>query len=152
MSLAHAPAAHAAAPSLARWEPSSPLFAWRSSANLCLPPSPRAKALTEPPGYARLFFIPVYAFLAWVSGASARRAFTAARAVPLLMALLAPVLCSRRCGRSIAALRLRRGLARAQRWSSGSIFAWRYDWKALLNVLAGHVRRLDRRLVCAWPA
>ena len=90
MTLAHAPASSVAAPSLARAEPvlaalclaqcSEPLFAAIA----------QSQGATEPPGYARLFFIPVYAFLAWVLWRDRKAALGAARAVPAPTAFRKP--------------------------------------------------------------
>lgn len=136
MTLAHAPASSVAAPSLARAEPvlaalclaqcSEPLFAAIA----------QSQGATEPPGYARLFFIPVYAFLAWVLWRDRKAALGAARAVPALMALLALAGASALWSIDGGAT-VRRTIWLALTMAFGLYLAWRYEWRALLNVLAG---------------
>ncbi len=135
MSLAHAPAS-TAAPIFARWEPvvaalclaqfSEPLFAAIA----------QSQGATEPPGYARLFFLPVYAFLAWVVWRDRAQAFTAARAVPLLLGLLALAALSTLWSIDSGAT-LRRSVWLGLSMAFGLYLAWRHDWKSLLNVLGG---------------
>ncbi|MEZ5958092.1 MAG: O-antigen ligase family protein [Hyphomonadaceae bacterium] len=135
MSLAHAPAS-TAAPTFARWEPvaatlclvqfSEPLFAAIA----------QSQGLTDPPGYARVFFVPVYAFLAWVMWRDRAQAMATARAVPLLMGLLALAALSTLWSIDSAAT-LRRSVWLALTMAFGLYLAWRHDWKSLLNILAG---------------
>lgn len=135
MSLAHAPAAHAAAPSLARWEPLVAAFCLAQFSEPLFAAIAQSQGATEPPGYARLFFIPVYAFLAWAVWRERARAFTTVRAVPLLMALLGLCFVSTLWSIDSGAT-LRRAVWLALNMVFGLYLAWRYDWKALLNVLA----------------
>ena len=88
MSLAHAPTA-TAAPTFARWEPVAAAFCLAQFSEPFFSAVAQSQGLTEPPGYARIFFLPVYAFLAWVMWRDRGLAFRVARAVPLLMGLIA---------------------------------------------------------------
>ncbi len=134
MTLAHAPTA-IAAPALARWEPlvaalclvqfSEPLFAALA----------QAQGLADPPGYARIFFLPVYAFLAWAGWRARAQAGAAVRATPLLMTLLglafASVIWSIDSGAT-----LRRSVWLALTMGFGLYLAWRYEWRDLIGVVA----------------
>lgn len=135
MSLAHAPAS-IAAPTLARWEPivaalclaqfSEPLFAAVA----------QSQGLTEPPGYARTFFLPVYGFLAWAVWRDRALAARAVLAAPLLIGLLALAAISAVWSIDAGAS-LRRAVWLSLSMLFGLYLAWRYDWKALLSVIAG---------------
>lgn len=96
----------------------------------------QSQGLTEPPEYARIFFLPVYAFLLWALWRERGRAFETVRATPLLLALLslafASTLWSIDSGGG-----LRRCVWLAASMSFAGYLAWRYDWRALLGVLAG---------------
>jgi hypothetical protein len=96
----------------------------------------QSQGLTEPPGYARIFFLPVYAFLAWVMWRDRGQAFAAARAVPLLIGLVALAALSTLWSIDSGAT-LRRAMWLALSMGFGLYLAWRHDWKSLLNVLAG---------------
>jgi O-antigen ligase len=136
MTLAQAPAAPAAVRASARAEPvlaalclaqcSEPLFAAIA----------QSQGATEPPGYARLLFIPVYVFLAWVLWRDRNAALATARAAPALMALLALAGLSTFWSIDGGAT-LRRTIWLALTMAFGLYLAWRYEWRALLNVLAG---------------
>ncbi|MCX7357181.1 MAG: O-antigen ligase family protein [Alphaproteobacteria bacterium] len=96
----------------------------------------QSQGLTEPPEYARIFFLPVYAFLAWVLWRDRSRALSAARAVPLLIGLLALAALSTLWSIDSGAT-LRRAVWLGLSMAFGLYLAWRNDWKSLLNILAG---------------
>lgn len=135
MSLANAPAAHAAAPSLARWEPLAAALCLAQFSEPFFAAVAQSQGATEPPGYARLAFIPVYAFLAWTMWRDRSRALSAVAAVPLLMGLLGLCFVSTLWSIDSGAT-LRRSVWLALNMGFGLYLAWRYDWKALLNILA----------------
>jgi O-antigen ligase len=95
----------------------------------------QSQGLTDPPGYARLFFLPVYAFLGWVIWRDRAQALSAARAVPLLLGLLALAALSTVWSIDSGAT-LRRSIWLGLTTAFGLYLAWRHDWKSLLNVLA----------------
>ncbi|MGQ0533275.1 MAG: O-antigen ligase family protein [Caulobacteraceae bacterium] len=135
MSLAHAPA-DAAAPTVARWEPLAAALCLAQFSEPLFAAIAQSQGATEPPGYARLFFMPVYAFLAWVLWRDRAKALAAARAVPMLMALLALTAISTLWSIDSGAT-LRRSVWLALTMAFGLYLAWRHDWKNLLNVLGG---------------
>ncbi|MBL8546171.1 MAG: O-antigen ligase family protein [Hyphomonadaceae bacterium] len=135
MSVAHAPTA-AAAPSFARWEPVAAALCFAQFSEPFFAAIAQSQGLTEPPGYARIFFLPVYAFLAWVIWRDRAQALSAARAVPLLMGLIALAAFSTLWSIDSGAT-LRRAVWLALSMGFGLYLAWRNDWKSLLNVLAG---------------
>jgi len=96
----------------------------------------QSQGLTDPPGYARLFFAPVYAFIAWAIWRDRAKAFAAARAAPLLMALLALVFVSALWSIDSGGT-LRRSVWLALTTAFALYLAWRYDWARLLRVIAG---------------
>src|SRR5262245_44061876 len=49
----------------------------------------QSQGLTEPPAYARIIFLPVYAFLGWAIWRDRAVAWRTASATPLLMGLIA---------------------------------------------------------------
>lgn len=135
MSLAHAPALSAAAPSLARWEPIAAALCLAQFSEPFFAAVAQSQGATEPPGYARLAFIPVYAFLAWAIWRDRAAAFRTVFATPLLMSLLA--LCFASSLWSIdSGGTFRRSIWLGLNMAFGLYLAWRYDWKALLNILA----------------
>jgi O-antigen ligase len=135
MSLAHAPAS-TAAPTFARWEPVAAALCLAQFSEPLFAAIAQSQGLTDPPGYARAFFLPVYAFLAWVLWRDRAQAFAAARAVPLLLGLLAVAAISTLWSIDSGAT-LRRSVWLALTMAFGLYLAWRHDWKSLLNVLAG---------------
>lgn len=135
MSLAHAPTA-AAAPSLLRWEPLAAAFCLAQFSEPLFAAIAQSQGLAEPPGYARVLFVPVYAFLAWAIWRDRARAWAAAGACPLLLALVALAAVSALWSIDAAAT-LRRAAWLAATMAFGFYLAWRYDWRGLLNVLAG---------------
>ena len=135
MSLAHAPAS-TAAPIFARWEPVAAAFCLAQFSEPLFAAIAQSQGLTDPPGYARVFFLPVYAFLAWVIWRDRAQAIAAARAVPLLLGLLALAAISTLWSIDSGAT-LRRSVWLALTMAFGLYLAWRHDWKSLLNVLAG---------------
>lgn len=135
MSLAHAPTS-TAAPAFARWEPVAAALCLAQFSEPLFAAIAQSQGLTDPPGYARAFFLPVYAFLAWVLWRDRAQAFAAARAVPLLVGLLAIAALSTLWSIDSGAT-LRRSVWLALSMAFGLYLAWRHDWKSLLNVLAG---------------
>ena len=134
MSLAHAPVS-TAAPTFARWEPMAAALCLAQFSEPLFAAIAQSQGLTDPPGYARLFFLPVYAFLAWVIWRDRAQAMAAARAVPLLLGLLALATISTLWSIDGGAT-LRRSVWLTLSMAFGLYLAWRHDWKALLNVLA----------------
>jgi exopolysaccharide production protein ExoQ len=134
MSLAHAPSA-AATPALLRWEPVAAALCLAQFSEPFFAAVAQSQGLAEPPGYARAFFLPVYAFLAWAVWRERARAFAAARAVPLLMALLALAFVSTLWSIDGGAT-LRRAVWLTLTMAFGLYLAWRYDWKELVSVIA----------------
>lgn len=142
MSFTHAPlerAGAALAPARARadrWESvaaalclvqlSEPLFAAIA----------QAQGLAEPPGYARIFFAPVYAFLAWVTWRDRKLALGAASAAPLLIGLLGLAFASTLWSIDSGAT-LRRSVWLGLSMTFGLYLAWRNDWPRLVETLAG---------------
>ncbi|MBX3428554.1 MAG: O-antigen ligase family protein [Hyphomonadaceae bacterium] len=135
MSFAHAPTS-TAAPTFARWEPVAAALCLAQFSEPLFAAIAQSQGLVEPPGYARIFFLPVYAFLAWVVWRDRTQAWSAARAVPLLLALLALAGLSTLWSIDSGAT-LRRSVWLALSMMFGLYLAWRHDWKSLLSVLAG---------------
>ncbi|HRP11856.1 MAG TPA: O-antigen ligase family protein, partial [Terricaulis sp.] len=96
----------------------------------------QAQGAAEPPGYARLAFVPVYLFLGWALWRDRARAWSAAAATPLLLALLALAFASSLWSIDGGAT-LRRAVWLALTMSFGLYLAWRYSWRELTEVLAG---------------
>jgi O-antigen ligase len=96
----------------------------------------QSQGATDPPGYARIFFLPVYAFLGWVIWRQARTAAQTALAVPLLIGMLAlaglSTLWSIDSGGT-----LRRSVWLGLTMGFGLYLAWRYEWPKLVTVIAG---------------
>ncbi|MGD9979413.1 MAG: O-antigen ligase family protein [Hyphomonadaceae bacterium] len=135
MSLAHAPAS-AAAPTFAHWEPVAAALCLAQFSEPFFAAVAQSQGATEPPGYARLLFWPVYAFLAWVLWRDRAQALGAARATPLIVALLALAALSTLWSIDSGAT-LRRCVWLALTMGFSLYLAWRYDWKGLVNVLGG---------------
>ncbi len=91
---------------------------------------------TEPPGYARIFFLPVYGFLLWALWRDKRDALSAVWRTPLLMSLLALAFASTLWSIDSGGT-LRRSVWLALTMMFGLYLAWRYEWPRLLEVLAG---------------
>ncbi|MEB3214472.1 MAG: hypothetical protein VKL39_24200, partial [Leptolyngbyaceae bacterium] len=90
MTATHAPM-EAAAPAradAARWEVVAAALCLVQFSEPFFAALAQSQGATEPPGYARIFFLPVYAFLGWVVWRQARTAARTVLAVPLLMALV----------------------------------------------------------------
>ncbi|MGD9968306.1 MAG: O-antigen ligase family protein [Hyphomonadaceae bacterium] len=139
MSLAHAPTGTAAAPSnvaIARWEPVAAALCLAQFSEPFFAAVAQSQGAIEPPGYARLFFLPVYAFIAWVLWRDRAQAGAAARAAPLMAALLALAAVSAFWSIDSGAT-LRRCIWLALTMAFSLYLAWRYDWRALVNVLGG---------------
>jgi O-antigen ligase len=134
MTLAHAPTA-AAAPALARWEPLAAALCLAQFSEPFFAALGQSQGLTEPPGYARIFFLPVYAFLGWSAWRARADAWAAARAVPLLMTLLALTFVSTFWSIDSGAT-LRRSVWLALTMGFGLYLAWRYEWRELVGVIA----------------
>lgn len=96
----------------------------------------QSQGLADPPGYARLAFIPVYAFLGWAIWRDRKSAIATARAAPVLMALLALAFASTLWSIDSGAT-LRRSVWLALTMGFGLYLAWRYEWRELVEVLAG---------------
>lgn len=134
MSLAHAPTS-TAAPAFARWEPVAAALCLAQFSEPLFAAIAQSQGLTDPPGYARFFFLPVYGFLAWVMWRDRAQALGAARAVPLMLGLLALAALSTLWSIDSGAT-LRRSIWLGLTTAFGLYLAWRHDWKSLLNVLA----------------
>lgn len=96
----------------------------------------QSRGLTEPPEYARIFFLPVYAFLIWALWRERDKAAAAVRATPFLFALLALAFASTFWSIDAGGT-FRRCVWLAASMSFAGYLAWRYDWRALMGVLAG---------------
>ncbi|MEZ6022978.1 MAG: O-antigen ligase family protein [Hyphomonadaceae bacterium] len=138
MTLAHAPAYAATAPraGLARWEPAAASLCLAQFSEPFFAALAQSQGATDPPGYARLFFIPVYAFLAWAIWRERGAALRAVAAAPLLVGLVALALASTLWSIDGGAT-LRRVVWLALTMGFSLYLAWRYDWRGLLQVLAG---------------
>ncbi|HYD72660.1 MAG TPA: O-antigen ligase family protein [Candidatus Binatia bacterium] len=135
MTLAHAPTA-AAAPTRLRWEPLAAALCLAQFSEPFFSAVAQSQGLTEPPGYARVFFMPVYAFLAWAAWRGRAEAWFAARATPLLMCLLALAFVSTLWSIDGGAT-LRRSVWLALTMGFGLYLAWRYEWRELVGVVGG---------------
>lgn len=125
-----------AAPALLRWEPIAAALCLAQFSEPFFAAVAQSQGLTEPPGYARALFVPVYAFLGWAIWRARAQAWAAARATPLLMALLALAFVSTLWSIDGGAT-LRRSVWLALTMSFGLYLAWRYDWKELIGVIGG---------------
>jgi O-antigen ligase len=134
MTLAHAPARDAA-PALARWEPLAAALCLAQFSEPLFATIAQSQGLDEPPGYARLFFVPVYVFLGWVTLRDQREAVRAALRSPLLLALLALASVSALWSIDSGAT-LRRSVWLAATMAFGLYLAWRYDWPRLVTIIA----------------
>jgi O-antigen ligase len=134
MTLAHAPSA-VAAPALARWEPIAAALCLAQFSEPFFAAVAQSQGLAEAPGYARVAFLPVYAFLAWAIWRDRAQALAAARATPLLMTLLALAFVSTFWSIDSGAT-LRRSVWLALTMGFGLYLAWRYKWKELVCVIA----------------
>jgi exopolysaccharide production protein ExoQ len=133
MTLAHAPSA-AAAPALLRWEPLVAALCLAQFSEPFFAAVAQSQGLTEPPGYARVFFLPVYAFLGWALWRASTEAWATARALPLLMSLLALAVVSTLWSVDSGAT-LRRSVWLALTMGFGLYLAWRYEWRDLVGVV-----------------
>jgi exopolysaccharide production protein ExoQ len=133
MTLAHAPSA-AAAPALLRWEPLAAALCLVQFSEPFFAAVAQSQGLTEPPGYARVFFLPVYALLGWALWRARAEAWATARAVPLLMGLLALAFVSTLWSIDGGAT-LRRSVWLALTMGFGLYLAWRYEWRELIGVV-----------------
>lgn len=133
MTLAHAHSV-AAAPALLRWEPAIAALCLAQFSEPFFAAVAQSQGLTEPPGYARIFFLPVYAFLAWAIWRARGEAGAAARATPLLMALLTLAFASTLWSIDGDGT-LRRSVWLALTMGFGIYLAWRYEWRELIGVV-----------------
>jgi exopolysaccharide production protein ExoQ len=133
MTLAHAPTA-AAAPALLRWEPLAAALCLAQFSEPFFAAVAQSQGLTEPPGYARVFFLPVYAFLGWAIWRARAEAWATVRALPLLMTLLALAFVSTLWSIDGGAT-LRRSVWLALTMGFGLYLAWRYEWRDLIGVV-----------------
>ena len=133
MTLAPAPSA-AAAPALLRWEPLAAALCLAQFSEPFFAAVAQSQGLTEPPGYARVLFLPVYAFLGWAIWRARAEAWAIARALPLLMSLLALAFVSTLWSIDGGAT-LRRSVWLALTMGFGLYLAWRYDWRELIGVV-----------------
>lgn len=134
MTLAHAPTA-AAAPALARWEPLAAALCLAQFSEPFFAAVAQSQGLAEPPGYARLAFFPAYVFLGWTLWRDRAQAFAAARAAPLLVAMLA-LACASTLWSIDSGATLRRSVWLALTMSFGLYLAWRYRWEELIPLIA----------------
>lgn len=121
---------------VARWEPLAASLFLAQFSEPFFAAVAQSQGLTEPPGYARLFFIPVYAFLAWAIWRSRAEAWATTRAVPLLMGMLALAAVSTFWSIDSGGT-LRRSVWLGATMAFGMYLAWRYEWCELLGVIAG---------------
>lgn len=96
----------------------------------------QSEGLADPPGYARIFFAPVYAFLAYVLWRDRAVAWRTAFAAPVLMALLGLAFVSTLWSIDSGAT-LRRGVWLTLSMAFGLYLAWRFTWPRLVEVLGG---------------
>lgn len=139
MSIAHAPADAAALQEragFARWEPIAAALCLAQFSEPLFAAIAQSQGAAEPPGYARLFFLPAYAFLAWVLWRDRAKALSAALAAPLLLGLLALAAISTFWSIDAGAT-LRRAVWLALTMVFSLYLAWRYDWRGLLQVIGG---------------
>ena len=139
MSIAHAPAGATALQErsgLARWEPVAAALCLAQFSEPLFAAIAQSQGAIEPPGYARLFFLPVYAFLAWMLWRDRAKALQAALATPLLLVLLALVTLSTLWSIDGGGT-LRRSMWLVLTMAFSFYLAWRYDWRGLLHVIGG---------------
>jgi len=120
----------------ARWEVVAAAFCLVQFSEPFFAALAQSQGAAEPPGYARIFFLPVYAFLGWAIWRQARTATQTALAVPLLIGLLALAGLSTLWSIDSAAT-LRRVVWLGLTMSFGLYLAWRYDWPKLVTIIAG---------------
>jgi len=96
----------------------------------------QSQGATEPPGYARIFFLPVYAFLAWIAWRDRRAIGGTFCAVPLLLTLMLIAALSTFWSIDGGAT-MRRAVWLALTMLFGLYLAWRYRWREMLEVIAG---------------
>lgn len=138
MTYAHA-SMDAAAPAradAARWEMIAAALCLAQFSEPFFAALAQSQGATEPPGYARIFFLPVYGFLAWAIWRARGEALRTAMAAPLLMGLVALAGLSTLWSIDSAAT-LRRVVWLTLTMAFGLYLAWRYDWAKLVTVIAG---------------
>jgi O-antigen ligase len=138
MSLAHASAASdaPARAGFARWEGAAAALCLAQFSEPFFAALAQSQGATEPPGYARIFFLPVYAFLAYVVWRDRKQATAAAFATPLLIGLIVLAAASTLWSIDSAAT-LRRAVWLALTMGFGLYLAWRYEWARLVTIVAG---------------
>ncbi|QGZ96415.1 O-antigen ligase family protein [Terricaulis silvestris] len=138
MTIAHA-SADADAPAragFARWEGVAAALCLAQFSEPLFAAIAQSQGLAEPPGYARIFFLPVYAFLAFVLWRDRALAARTAWAAPLLMSLV--VLAGASTLWSIdSGATLRRVVWLTLTMAFGLYLAWRYEWERLVTVIGG---------------
>ena len=131
---------HAEAPPRAafagRWEMRAAALCFAQFSEPFFAALAQSQGLTEPPSYARIFFAPVYAFIAWSAWRDRRAAFAALGAVPLITALVALAFFSALWSIDSGGT-LRRAVWLALTNLFALYLAWRYDWARMLSVMAG---------------
>jgi O-antigen ligase len=117
-----------------RWEPAAAALCLAQFSEPFFAALAQSHGAAAPPGYARLAFIPVYAFLAWTLWRDRAQALATARAAPLLMALFALAAASALWSIDSGAT-LRRAVWLALTMSFSLYLAWRCQWRQLLEVI-----------------
>ncbi|MEQ1617362.1 MAG: O-antigen ligase family protein [Terricaulis sp.] len=120
----------------ARWEPTAAALCLAQFSEPLFAAIAQAQGAVEPPGYARLFFLPVYAFLGFAAWRDRAQAWAALRSAPLLLALFALALASTLWSIDSSAT-LRRSAWLGLTMLFAFYLAWRYSWRELVEVLAG---------------
>ncbi len=120
----------------ARWEPIAAALCLAQFSEPLFAAIAQAQGAVEPPGYARLFFLPVYAFLGFAAWRDRAQSWAALRSAPLLLALFALTLVSALWSIDPSAT-LRRGAWLGLTMLFAFYLAWRYSWRELAEVLAG---------------
>jgi len=137
MTIAAAPIAAAPARTgFARWEPLAASLCLAQFSEPLFAAIAQSQGLTEPPEYARIFFLPVYAFLIWVMWRDRTKALRSFAAAPLIAALLTLAFVSTLWSIDSGGT-LRRSVWLAATMSFGLYLAWRYAWRDLVQVVAG---------------
>ncbi len=138
MTLAHAPSLGApqARAGFWRWETIAAALCAAQFSEPFFAALAQSQGAAEPPGYARLIFLPVYAFLGWAIWRDRARALATALALPLLMALLAASFASTLWSIDGGAT-VRRCVWLTLTMAFGLYLAWRYDWRGMTEIFAG---------------
>jgi exopolysaccharide production protein ExoQ len=119
----------------ARWEPAMAALCLAQFSEPLFAAVAQSQGLIEPPGYARIFFLPVYAFLAMVLWRDWREALRAIASTPVLTSLLGLAALSTLWSIDSGAT-LRRSVWLGATMAFGLYLAWRYEWEKLVSVIA----------------